>query len=55
MRTHIDCCYQCTRPWKSPYCHGQGICPDYTGQRAELDEANAEKVKGCITQSNLVK
>ena len=39
LRTRIDCCYKCTRPWKSPYCHGTGNCPDYTGQRAELDES----------------
>ena len=37
LRTKIDCCYQCTRPWKSTTCHAS--CPDYTGQRAELDES----------------
>lgn len=53
MRTRIDCCYKCTRPWKSPYCHGQGNCPDYTGQRAELDESNKEMNLKHLTASNI--
>ena len=53
MRTRIDCCYKCTRPWKSPYCHGQGICPHYTGQRAELDESNKEMNLKHLTASNI--
>lgn len=53
MRTKIDCCYQCTRPWKGPYCHVPGNCPDYTGQRAELDEAKREILKKSMTDSGV--
>ena len=53
MRTRIDCCHKCTRPWKSPYCHNIGVCPDYTGQRAELDESRKEINLKSITAQNL--
>lgn len=53
MRTKIDCCYQCTRPWKGPYCHVTGNCPDYTGQRAELDETNKEVLKKSMVSSGV--
>lgn len=53
MRTKIDCCYKCTRPWKSPYCHNIGVCPDYTGQRAELDETNKEVLKKSMVSSGV--
>jgi hypothetical protein len=53
MRTKIDCCYQCTRPWKDPYCHVPGNCPDYTGQRAELDESKADFLRKHNTASGI--
>lgn len=49
----INCCHHCTRPWKSPYCHNVGVCPDYTGQRAKLDAENKAAALKTDTASNI--
>lgn len=51
MRVRIDCCYQCERPNKSPYCHAD--CPVYIGQRAELDEHKKAINLKSITAANV--
>lgn len=51
MRTKIDCCKGCVAPKRHLYCHAS--CPEYTGQRKELDEANAIRNAENATGANI--
>ena len=51
MRTRIDCCNGCVATRRHPGCHGS--CPEYTGQRADLDETKKEMNLKHLTASNI--
>jgi hypothetical protein len=51
VRTRIDCCNGCVPPKRTADCHS--YCPEYTGQRAELDESNKEINLKHLTASNI--
>lgn len=51
MRTKIDCCNGCVPPKRTSDCHS--YCPEYTGQRAELDETKKEILKKSMVSSGV--
>ena len=51
MRTKIDCCNGCVPPKRHSNCHAN--CPEYTGQRAELEETKKEILKKSMVSSGV--
>lgn len=54
----ISCCYGCTPPKRTPYCHGS--CPDYIGEVEENKQKKAAEdqkrmVSNAIYYSRCVK